>query len=383
MYVCMYIYILFIRFHRFRAFSPDTSTALAMFSSKRPRQVLLHLNFLPGSSAGSRRKLHFEAVVFFRRERFGAIAIHIPKGRVEIRIEFPNHYDNLIVVLKVIKFVGQQPQKSSHTRLSIKSWTCGKLSIALSMTRTHSNIHKQYKQIQQLNLVKVLFPSYQRILFQHDTVTLRLLQVLISNRRVLSFEHRMNPGSFHQQWMIYGWWIIGILWVQPNAINHINQSQYSQWEVKICKYHPQIWSPNLVGLWLGLPHEYPQKDAGQCFENGLLKIWCLHHSRFPTFLYVSGGLLNVLLHKIWFWLRGAESDSNSKICWQKLSTDSVRFITTIRINLETTLTCNSCCFSNIEMGVSINGGTQNRLFMMENTTKMDDLGVPPFMEIPK
>ena len=35
------------------------------------------------------------------------------------------------------------------------------------------------------------------------------------------------------------------------------------------------------------------------------------------------------------------------------------------------------------MGVSINGGTQNRLFMMENTTKMDDLGVPPFMEIPK
>ena len=32
------------------------------------------------------------------------------------------------------------------------------------------------------------------------------------------------------------------------------------------------------------------------------------------------------------------------------------------------------------MRVSINGGTQNRWFAMENPIKMDDLGVPLFWE---
>ena len=40
--------------------------------------------------------------------------------------------------------------------------------------------------------------------------------------------------------------------------------------------------------------------------------------------------------------------------------------------------------SNIEskMGVSINGGTQTGWFRKENPIKMDDVGVPPFIETP-
>ena len=34
------------------------------------------------------------------------------------------------------------------------------------------------------------------------------------------------------------------------------------------------------------------------------------------------------------------------------------------------------------LGVSINGGTQNGWFVMEHAIKMDDLEVPPCMEIP-
>ena len=37
----------------------------------------------------------------------------------------------------------------------------------------------------------------------------------------------------------------------------------------------------------------------------------------------------------------------------------------------------------LQMGVSINGGTQNRWFTMGNPIKIDDLGVPLFQETSK
>ena len=39
-----------------------------------------------------------------------------------------------------------------------------------------------------------------------------------------------------------------------------------------------------------------------------------------------------------------------------------------------------CC--SVDVGVSKNNGTQNRWFIRENPIKMDDLGVPLFLETP-
>ena len=39
-------------------------------------------------------------------------------------------------------------------------------------------------------------------------------------------------------------------------------------------------------------------------------------------------------------------------------------------------------FRDVDMGVSKNRGTPNGWFIMDNPTKMDDLGVPLFLETP-
>ena len=157
-----------ILFPWFSAFSPDTARywyCFLMFSSKRPGQVLLHLNFLPGSSAGSRRKLHFEALKE-RRDHFGAMAIHgyvFSNGEPRsYELSFPT---TLIVVPQSHQFCRSTPPISSHTpsedlfkelntrqtelenRWSIQTYIIclkgnsmqllGNLSIDLTMTRIH------------------------------------------------------------------------------------------------------------------------------------------------------------------------------------------------------------------------------------------------------